>query len=51
MLHANQFNFSGEKNSDTGDVYFTAQSKDGRLRIEYSMQGRLPILTRVEYLF
>jgi hypothetical protein len=51
MLHANQFDFSGEKNSDTGNVSFTAQSKDRKLRIEYSTQGRLPILTRVEYLF
>jgi hypothetical protein len=49
MQQADQFTFSGGKDTSTGTIYFTAQSKDEK--IQYTMQGRLPILVRVKYLY
>ncbi len=48
---ADRFDFSGEKDPTTKEAYFTVQSKDKKILIEYRLQGRLPILVRVRYLY
>jgi len=50
IQQADQFDFTGGKDA-TNKPYFTAERKDKKLVIEYSMQGRVPILTRVRYLY
>jgi hypothetical protein len=50
IQQADQFDFAGGKDT-ANKPFFTAQSKDKKLLIEYSMQGRMPILTRVRYLY
>ena len=50
IQQADQFDFAGGKDA-TDKPYFTAERKDKKLVIEYSMQGRVPILTRVRYLY
>jgi hypothetical protein len=48
---ADRFDFSGGKDPDTGETNFFALSKDKKLLIEYQLQGRVPILVRVRYLY
>jgi hypothetical protein len=48
---ADRFEFSGGKDPDTGVTNFTAQSKDKKILIAYQMQGRVPLLIRVRYLY
>jgi hypothetical protein len=48
---ADRFDISGGKEPDTGVTNFTAQSKDKKILIAYQMQGRVPILVRVRYLY
>jgi len=50
IQQADQFDFAGGKDA-TNKPYFTAERKDKKLLIEYNMQGRMPILTRVRYLY
>jgi hypothetical protein len=51
LRNADDFDFSGGKDPGSGKPYFIAQSKDSKIRIEYTLQGRMPILTRVRYLY
>jgi hypothetical protein len=51
LRNADDFDFSGGKDPASGNPYFIAQSKDKKIRIEYTLQGRVPILTRVRYLY
>lgn len=50
LQNADRFDFSGGKDA-SGKPYFIAESKDKTFRIEYTLQGRVPILTRVRYLY
>jgi hypothetical protein len=50
IQQADQFDFAGGRDA-TNKPYFTAERKDKKLLIEYNMQGRMPILTRVRYLY
>jgi hypothetical protein len=51
VQQADRFDFSGGKDANTGSPYFTAESKDKKILIQYTMQGRLPVLVRVKYLY
>jgi hypothetical protein len=51
LQQADQFDFNGGKDANTGKAYFTAERKDKKILIQYKMQGRMPILTRVRYLY
>jgi hypothetical protein len=50
IQQADQFDFAGGKDA-TNKPYFTAERKDKKILIEYNMQGRIPVLTRVRYLY
>jgi len=50
LQNADRFDFRGGKDSG-GKPYFIAESKDKKIRIEYTLQGRMPLLTRVRYLY
>jgi hypothetical protein len=51
LQSADRFEFSGGKDPESGKPYFIAESKDKTIRIEYTLQGRVPILTRVRYVY
>jgi len=51
LQNADRFDFSGGKDLNSGRPYFVAESKDKKIRIEYTLQGRVPILTRVRYIY
>jgi hypothetical protein len=50
IQQADQFDFAGGKDA-ANKPYFTAERKDKKILIEYNMQGRMPVLTRVRYLY
>jgi hypothetical protein len=51
LQNGERFDFSGGKDPNSGKPYFIAESKDKKIRIEYTLQGRVPILNRVRYLY
>jgi hypothetical protein len=51
LEQADQFEFASTKDEQSQKVHFTAQTKDKKVQIEYDMQGRQSILSRVRYLY
>jgi hypothetical protein len=51
LQHADGFNFNGGKFNDGGQVYFTAQSKDKRILIQYQMVAHRLVLARVSFYY
>lgn len=51
MKQADQFDFSGGKDANTGEPFFTAEAKSKKIVIEYTLQGRMPRLVEVKYLY
>jgi hypothetical protein len=46
---ADRYDFTSRKDPQSQKVYFTARSKDGKVFIEFVIQGRQTILSRVSY--
>jgi hypothetical protein len=51
MQQADQFDFSGGKDAKTGEPFFTAETKSKKIVIQYTLQGRMPRLVTVKYLY
>lgn len=51
MQQADQFDFSGGKDASTGEPFFTAETKSKKIVIQYTLQGRIPRLVAVKYLY
>jgi len=51
MQQADQFDFSGGKDATTGEPFFTAEAKSKKIVIQYTLQGRMPRLVNVKYLY
>lgn len=51
MQQADQFDFRGGKDAKTGEPFFTAEAKSKKIVIEYTLQGRMPRLIDVKYLY
>ena len=51
MQQADQFDFSGGKDANTGEPFFTAEAKSKKIVIQYTLQGRMPRLVNVKYLY
>lgn len=49
LEQADQFEFTSHKDTQSQRVHFAAQTKDKKILIEYDMQGRQSILSRVSY--
>jgi len=49
LQQADRFDFAGGKNTDSNRVYFSAQSKDKKILIQFEVQGHKPVLSRVRY--
>jgi hypothetical protein len=51
LEHADQFDFASGRNSDSQTIFFSARSKDQKILIRFSMEGRRPVLSRVTYFY
>jgi hypothetical protein len=51
LQHADQFNISGGKYTDTNQVYVLAQSKDKKLRIQFDVEGKRSLLSKVSFFY
>jgi hypothetical protein len=51
LQRADRFDFSGGKYANGDQVYFTAQSKDGRIRIQFEVDNQRLVLARVSYFY
>ncbi|HXY77800.1 MAG TPA: hypothetical protein VEH47_03250, partial [Candidatus Acidoferrales bacterium] len=49
LQQADRFDFAGGKNTDSNQVYFSAQSKDKKILIQFGVQGHKPVLSSVRY--
>jgi hypothetical protein len=49
LAQADRFQFTSGKDAQTESVYFTAQSKDKKVLIEFEVRGRRMSLARVRY--
>ena len=49
IQQADQFDFTGGKYPNSDQTYFTAQSKDKKILIQFGVQGRKSALSRVRY--
>lgn len=49
LVHADRFQFASGKDAQTESVYFTAQSPDKKVLIEFEARGRRMSLVRVRY--
>jgi hypothetical protein len=51
LQRADRFNFSGGKYANGDQVFFSAQSKDKKLLIQFDAEGHRSILSRVTYFY
>jgi len=51
LERADQFEFTSDKDKQAQKVHFAARTRDGKILIEYEIQGRQSILSRVSYYF
>jgi len=51
LEHADRFDFSSGKFPGTQKVYFIAQTKDRKVSIQFDVQGRRTVLSRVNYYY
>jgi hypothetical protein len=51
LARADRFAFTSGKDASTQQVYFIAQTRDGKMSIQFIEQGRRAALARVKYLF
>jgi len=51
LAKADRFEFTSGKDTRTQKVYFTAQSKDKRILIQFDVRGHRTVLSRVRYLY
>jgi hypothetical protein len=51
LQHADRFDFSGGTYADGGQVYFSAQSKDRKMLIQFDTQGHRSVLSRVTFFY
>jgi len=51
LERADQFEFTSDKDKQSQKVRFTARTRDGKILIEYEMNGRQSILSRVSYFY
>jgi hypothetical protein len=51
LQQADRFDFAGGKYSDGGRTYFSAQSKDKKLRILFDVDGSRTVLSRVSFFY
>jgi hypothetical protein len=49
LQHADRFDFTGGKYSNGATVYFSAESKDKKIRIQFDVQGHRSVLSSVSY--
>jgi len=49
LQQADRFDFASGKNTDSNQVYFSAQSKDKKILILFEVQGHKPVLSSVRY--
>ena len=49
LQQAERFDFAGGKDTDSDQVYFSAQSKDKKILIRFEVQGHKSVLSRVRY--
>ncbi len=49
LQQADRFDFAGGKNTDSNRVFFSAQSKDKKILIQFEVQGHKSVLSRVRY--
>ena len=49
LQKADQFDFVGGKHTSADRVYFTAQSKDKKIQIQFDMEGHRSVFLRVRY--
>jgi hypothetical protein len=51
LQHADRFNFNGGKYANGDQVFFSAESKDKKMLIEFDVQGHRSMLSRVTYYY
>jgi hypothetical protein len=51
LQHADQFDFTGGKYSDTDQTYFSALSKDKKILVQFDLQGHRSVLSRVRFFY
>jgi hypothetical protein len=51
LEQADQFDFTSGKDPRTQKVYFTARSKDRKVLIQFDIEGRQTVLSRVSYFY
>ena len=51
LQRADRFDFTGGKYATGDQIYFTAQSKDRKVLIQYSVEGHRLVLLRVSYFY
>lgn len=51
LQRADRFDFTGGKYADGDQVYFSAQSKDKKMLIQFDVEGHRSILSRVSYFY
>jgi hypothetical protein len=51
LQRADHFDFTGGKYSDGDQVFFSAQSKDKKVLIQFDVEGHRPLLSRVSYFY
>jgi hypothetical protein len=51
LEQADQFDFTSGKDARTQKVYFTARSKDRKVLIQFDIEGRQTVLSRVSYFY
>ena len=51
LQRADRFDITGGKYADGDQVYFTAQSKDKKILIQFSVEGHRSVLSRVSYFY
>jgi hypothetical protein len=49
LRHADTFQFTGGKDQGSDRMYFTAESKDKKILIQFEVQGRRSVLSRVRF--
>lgn len=51
LAKADQFDFSSGKYANTDQIFFSARMKTGNVLIEFRIEGRRPVLSRVTYFY
>jgi hypothetical protein len=51
LQSADRFDFTGGKYADGDQVYFSAQSKDRKILIQFDVEGHRSVLSRVSYFY